>query len=303
VTGPIRRPLRSWLYAPGNQPRLLEKVFSVGADAVILDLEDAVPAAEKDRALALVTEAVRKRAGHPGPAVFVRVNHPDSGLTAAEIAAVVGPGLDGLRLPKIESPGTVAAIDVWITAAEREQHLQPGRIPLVCNIETAAGVWSAREIAAASSRILGLAFGPVDFARDVQAADGVDGREMLYARSHLVIASRVAGIGAPIEGVYTRLDDTEGLERSTRQARALGFFGRSALHPRQVPIINAVFTPTPDEVARARAIVEAARVAEQTGHGAVRLPNGDFVDLPVVSRAEATLQLADSLADAGADTD
>jgi citrate lyase subunit beta/citryl-CoA lyase len=279
-------PIRSWLYAPGNNAKLLERVFTAGADAVILDLEDAVVPGEKERARAMVAETVRRRATETGPLVFVRVNHPDTGLAEADVQAVVGPGLDGIRVPKVESVETVQLVDGWAGQ----------RVPLVCNIESAAGVWFAREIAGASPRLLALAFGPADFLRDVNGEPTPDGIETLYARAHVVLAARVAGIGPPVDGVYTRLDDDAGLETTTRQSRALGFFGRSALHPRQVPIINAVFTPSAAEIGAAREVVATAADAEASGTGALRLPNGDFVDVAIVRRAESTLRLAESLA-------
>jgi citrate lyase subunit beta / citryl-CoA lyase len=289
-------PVRSWLYAPGNNPKLLERVFSAGADAVILDLEDAVPPDQKERARQLVAEVVRARAGRPGPALFVRVNHPDTGLGEADLHAVVGPGLDGLRVPKVEGAETARQVDDWISQAEARNSLEPGGVALVCNVESAAGVWRADAIAAARPRVLALAFGGVDFGRDIGATTGPDGVETLYARSHLVLASRVAGVRPPIDGVYTQLADEAGLERTTQQARALGFFGRSAIHPRQVAVINRIFTPTADELAWAGQVIDTARKAEQAlASGAVQLATGEFVDVAVVRRAEALVQLAAAL--------
>jgi len=279
-------PLRSWLYAPGNNPRLLERVFTGGADAVILDLEDAVPPGEKLRARAMVAEAVRARAGRAGPAVFVRVNHPDTGLAQADVEAALGPGLDGLRIPKVESADIVRLVDSWTGQS----------VPLVCILESAAGVLMAREIAAASPRVMTLAFGAADFLRDIDGSATPDALETLYARSHVVLAARAGGVRPPVEGVFTRLDDAAGLEHTTRQSRALGFFGRAALHPRQVPVINAVYTPSEAEITRAREVVQTAAVAETVGSGALRLPNGDFVDVAIVRRAQATLDLAQALA-------
>jgi citrate lyase subunit beta / citryl-CoA lyase len=289
-------PIRSWLYAPGNNPKLLERVFSAGADAVILDLEDAVPPAEKGRARELVAIAVRARHGRGGPAVFVRINHPDSGPAEEDVAAVVGPGLDGLRVPKAEEARTVERVAAWVADAERRAGRPVGELGLVCNIESAAGIWRAAEIASAHPRVRALGFGVADFARDVNALVGPEALETLYARSRLVLASRVAGIGPPVDSVHTQLQDDEGLERTTRQGRALGFFGRSAIHPRQVGIINAVYTPTAEEVERARDVVQAAATAEVTGSGALQLPDGQFVDIPIVRRAEETLRLAEALA-------
>jgi citrate lyase subunit beta/citryl-CoA lyase len=293
-------PLRSWLYAPGNNPKLLERAPRTEADAVIFDLEDSVPAAEKVRARQLVSEAVARHAGVAGPAIFVRVNHPETGLTEAEVMAVVRPGLSGLRLPKIESARTVRLVAEWVERAEAEHGLPAGSVVLVLGIESAVGVWRAEELADAHPRVLALAFGAVDFARDINALpESPDGRELLYARSRLVVASRVAGVRPPVDSVYSRLDDEAGLERETRAGRALGFFGKSAIHPRQLPIINRVYTPDDEEIARANAIVEAAAAAEDLGIGALRLPNGEFVDLPVVERAKALLELARRLGTAG----
>lgn len=285
-------PIRSWLYAPGNNARLLDRVFQAGADAVILDLEDAVPAGEKARARALVAEVVRGRANVPGPAVFVRINHPDAGLVEAELRALVGSGLHGLRVPKVEDAATVARVAAELGACEEAAGLAPGSVSLVCNVETARGVRRAEEIAAESTRVLGLAFGAADFARDIGAAVGPEGVETLYARSALVLASRVAGVRPPVDSVYTQLQDDVGFERSTRQGRALGFFGRSAIHPRQLPIIHAVYSPTAEELAWAREVVTAASAAEGRGSGAFRLASGEFVDVALVRRARDLLELS-----------
>jgi citrate lyase subunit beta/citryl-CoA lyase len=227
--------------------------------------------------------------------VFVRINHPDAVLTRDDVAAVVQPGLHGLRIPKVEAPETVRQVHAWVAEAEERAGLAVGSVVFVCNIESAAGVWQAAEIARAHERVRALAFGATDFVRDVNATVGADGLETLYARSRLVLASRVASVGPPVDSVYTRLDDDVGLERSTRQGRALGFFGRSAIHPRQVPIINAVYTPGDDEVEWARDVLDAATRAEQEGSGALRLTSGEFVDVAVVRRAERIVRLAEAL--------
>lgn len=291
----VRRPIRSWLYAPGNNPKLLAKVFEAGADAVVLDLEDAVPASEKESARRLVAAAVEARAGRTNPSVYVRVNHPETGLTQAEVEAVVRPGLSGIRLPKTEDADTVRRMSDWIDAAEARSGLHSGSVEVVCNVESARGVYAALSIATAAARVRGLAFGAADFTRDLGLTVGADERETLYARSALVLASRVANVESPVDSVYTRLQDDEGLEQSTRRGSALGFFGRSAIHPRQVAIIHAVYTPAEDEIARARLVVDAAARAETRGSGAIQLENGDFVDVAIVRRAEGILRLADLL--------
>lgn len=285
-------PIRSWLYAPGNNPKLLERVFTAGADGVILDLEDAVPLAEKAHARELVADTIRNRAGQPGPLISVRVNHPETGRTSDDIAAVVQPGVAVIRLPKMERPDTVREIDALVGAAEADAGLPPGGIALICGIETALGVWNALEIAQASPRVLSLGFGEIDFIRDVNATRTESRTETLHARSRLVLASRVAGIRPPSDSVYPHLQDDAGFTRTTQEAQALGFFGRSAIHPRQLATIHAVFTPAADEIAWAQTVIAAAAQAEATGSGAVQLPGGEFVDIPVVQRAQHILDLA-----------
>lgn len=290
-------PLRSHLYAPGNNARLLDKVFSAGADAIILDLEDAVPTADKTRAREMVAEVVRSRAGKPEPVTFVRVNHPSSGLAEGDVSAAVQPGLAGLRLPKMEDAETVRQIAALVDRAEAANRMPPGSVVLICGIESAAGVFHALEIAAAHPRVSALAFGATDFVRDVGITPGPEGLEMLYACSQIVLASRMAGVRPPVDTVYRFLDDPAGLEKSARQAKALGFFGKSVIHPKQVPIVNSVFTPTNEEIAHARETVELAAQAASQSQGAVQDRRGEFVDVAVVRRAQAILALAAKLVD------
>lgn len=286
------RAVRSWLYAPGNNAKLLERVFTAGADAAILDLEDAVPAEQKGRARSMTAEAVAARAGRDRPVTFVRVNAPDSEGIVDDVRAVVRPGLAGVRVPKCERVEDVARVAALVDEAERAAGMAAGSVRLVCGIETALGIESAVEIARASARIDALAFGAADFVADVGATVGEAQLETLYARSRLVVASRVAGIRPPVDSVHTSLDDRDGLERTTRQGKALGFFGRACIHPAQVAVVNGVYTPSGAEVARARAIVDAARDAERSGAGALRLRDGTFVDAAVVRRAELVLEIA-----------
>ena len=257
---------RSWLFAPGHDEKLLGKVFEVGADAVLLDLEDAVPATKKDRARVLVAEVAASQR------CWVRVNRARTRECERDLAAVAG-RVAGLRLPKVESAAEVA----WV--AERA----PG-IHLDCTVESARGVLMAFEIASAPACTL-LSFGALDLATDLGSSAGE--QEMLYARSHLVIAARSAGKPRPSDGVHPQLDDDEGLRKEAEAARRIGFFGKSAIHPRQVPIINEVFTPTPAELAWARQVMSAF---EQSGGAATKTAGGEFVDRPVAERAAQLLR-------------
>ena len=262
---------RSYLFAPGHNEKLLARVFDTGADAVILDLEDAVPPHAKAQARSMVSDALADR-----PA-WVRINAVGSELAAADLEAVTGLAA-GIRIPKVESADDVR----WV------RDRAPGT-PLICAIESARGILAAPEIASAPG-VRHLSLGGVDLRRDLGATDGIT--QTLYARSHLVVASRAAGLGPPVDSVYARLDDEDGLRAQAEFARSLGFFGKSAIHPRQLPILHDVFTPSAEELEWARTVLDAFDAA---GGEAVKLPDGEFVDLPVADRARHLLDLAAGL--------
>lgn len=260
--------VRSWLFAPGHSERILARVFDAGADEALLDLEDAVPPDQKARARALVAEALAR---HPA---WVRVNRPGTELCAADLAAMGGLAR-GLRLPKVESAADVA----WV-----RERLEGREIPLTASIESAPGVLRALEIASAPG-VVNLAFGNVDFGLEL-GVDPADDEATLYARSHLVLVSRAAGIEPPSDGVWARYDDLAGLREEARRARRLGFTGKSAIHPAQVPVINEVFSPTPEELDWARRVVAAF---EASGGAATSLDGGEMIDVPVAERARRLL--------------
>jgi citrate lyase subunit beta / citryl-CoA lyase len=263
---------RSWLFAPGHNEKLLRKALAAGSDAVILDLEDGVPMELKRHARGLVAEFL---ADHPA---WVRVNAARSELCVADLEAVAGSAA-GIRLPKVESAADVR----WV--AERAPEL-----PLICAVESAQGVIAATEIASAAG-VCNLALGGMDLTQDLNVA-GKSELELLYARSHLVLASRVAKIDPPIDSVYPHLNDEEGLVRQADFARSLGFFGKSIIHPRQLAPVHKVFTPDEREVDWGRRVVEAFA---GSGGEPLQMPDGQFVDLPVARRARRLLELADAL--------
>jgi citrate lyase subunit beta/citryl-CoA lyase len=262
---------RSYLFAPGHNPKLLAKVFAAGADAVMLDLEDAVPPDAKAAARERVAVALGE---HPG---WVRVNAVGSDECAADLAAVGGL-VAGIRIPKVESAEDVA----WV--ADRA----PG-VPLICAIESARGILAAAEIATAPG-VRHLSMGGVDLRRDLNAGEG--DQPLLYARSQIVVASRAAGLAPPIDSVYAHVSDEAGLRAQAEHARALGFFGKSAIHPRQLPILHDVFTPDEDELAWAHEVIDAFTAA---GGEPLQLSSGEFVDVPVADRARRVLALAESV--------
>jgi citrate lyase subunit beta/citryl-CoA lyase len=256
----VRR-TRSWIFAPGHKSDLLNKVFDTGADEVLLDLEDAVPAALKDQARQLVMKAAKQRP------CWVRVNRPFTEACVRDLDALAGL-VKGFRIPKVESAEDIE----WVATRS------PG-VSLDCTVETARGVISALEIASSPGCTL-LSYGGVDLSRDLGIAGGE--LETLVARSTVVLAARAAGKPAPSDGVHVRLNDDEGLREESEAARRIGFFGKSAIHPRQVPIINEVFSPRPSEVEWANRVLDAFAAS---GEAATKLADGEFVDEAVAARA------------------
>lgn len=278
MSAPVR-PIRSYLYVPGDDGRKIQKALASDADAVVLDLEDAVAPSKKSEARETVSEMLGSQPQKP---VFVRVNAPGSETVEEDIGAIAGPHLYGLRLPKTESAGEVLSVVGHLAARGCEAEIQ-------CLIESALGLEMALEIARSHEFVSGMGLGEADLAADL----GVRGDlGLLYARSRVVCASRAAGLPNPVASVYTNVRDLDGLRRSTEQARDLGFVGRSAIHPAQVPVINEVFTPSSEEVAKASELLEKLREATRDGTGGFALPDGRFVDEAVVRGARSTLALA-----------
>lgn len=284
---------RAHLFAPGSNARLLAKVFDAGADAVVLDLEDAVAPAAKDAARQLTADALSARPDGARPLVAVRINGLDSPWWQDDLDAVVHPAVSVIRLPKAESAAQLVQLDARLRHLEARRRLQPMGIAVVATIESAAGVLAAEAIGRAP-RVRGFTFGAADFTRDI-AADPAADEATLYARQRMVLVSRALGLDPPIASVYTAVRDLDGLRRTTEEARALGFFGRSCIHPDQVPVIQNVFTPSAAAVDAARAVLAAWEDALSRGQAALTMPDGQFVDEAVARRARAVLALAASI--------
>jgi citrate lyase subunit beta/citryl-CoA lyase len=284
-------PHRTYLFAPGNHARKVEKVFASGADAAILDLEDAVAVAEKESARALITAALQAPRPCRG---FVRVNAFDTPFCQGDIVAVVGPWLDGIVLPKVESTDALKAVDGRLAEFERQHGMMPGAVDLIPIIETAKGLENVAAIAGAGGRARRLAFGAVDFAKDLGMRLTVEEWELTPARARIAVASRAAGLEAPIDSVYVHFRDAEGLRQSAQRALTLGFQGKMCIHPDQIGPVNDVFTPSDEETARAEQIVAAFEKAEATGSASI-VVDGFFVDYPVVDQARRTLALVKSI--------
>jgi citrate lyase subunit beta / citryl-CoA lyase len=290
--------LTSMLFVPAGDDRKLAKIPGLAAPALILDLEDAVAEQRKPAARAAAARALAEPA--TAAPLWVRVNTATAQACLADLEAVVCARLAGVVLPKAEAARDVEAVDWCLTALEHRAGLPPGRIRVMPTIESAAGVLAAQEIARAGARVDCLVFGAGDFCLDVgldwPARDGVSGL-VVQAKQQLVLASRAAGIGPPHDGAYPMFRDLDGLRREAEQARDLGMFGKHAVHPGQVPVIDAVFTPTEDQLDRARAIVARFDASERAGVGNIDV-GGQFVDYPVAHRARALLETARRLAPA-----
>lgn len=283
---------RSYLYAPGSDPAVMRKALVAGADAVVLDLEDAVEPSvrgEARRHVAAVLDEVASGAVTTGSDVMVRVSRDGDGYEVADLEAVVRPGLAGLRLPKAESPAAVEEVDRVLGRLEAERGLAPGAVHLDVTLESARGVMALGALLAASDRVGRAGLGAADLLADL-GASGDDDLATLHVRSRMVLESRAAGAGPPIDSVHTDLADVEGLRRAAVRARALGFLGKSVIHPRQLDVVHAAFTPGSDELDRARRIVAALDAATAEGRAAVTL-DGDFIDPAVAARARALLRM------------
>jgi citrate lyase subunit beta/citryl-CoA lyase len=284
--------VRSLLFVPGSDERKLEKVASFGADAVVIDLEDAVADEEKSAARAVTREAI-PRAGAAGAVVIVRVNSIATGRMEEDVATVVRPELAGIMVPKLEDAETLPAVDAALADAEREQGIDVGTIRVLALIETPRGlVECERILAGAPARTLTAVFGAGDFTTELGVDLTRDAAELQYARSRLVVATRAAGMTKPIDGPWLALEDLDGLAADCARSRGLGFQGRVTVYPPQVATVHHEYSWLPDEeVQRARRVVEAFEAAEAEGVASIRV-DGRFVDYPIYRLALERLRLA-----------
>jgi len=280
--------MRSKLFVPGSRPELFAKALAGDADALSFDLEDAVAEERKAAARAAVADFIAGAQAQTAKLFIVRTNAPDSPHFAADLAAVVRPGVSLLNLPKVESPQAVRDAVAAIETAERANGVaQP--IGLLVNIETPRALAAAASIAAAHPRVAGLQLGLGDLFES-DGIDRADPRNVHAAMFALRMAAAQAGVFA-MDGAFAALDDDAGFREEARMARRLGFFGKSCIHPRQVGLANAVFTPSEAELAAARRIVAAAQAADAQARGAFAV-DGRMIDPPFLKRAQALLAAA-----------
>jgi citrate lyase subunit beta/citryl-CoA lyase len=292
------KPYRSMLFVPGHKPTWAEKGIASGADAIILDLEDSVPPADKETARATVRQTIERVRGSAGRTdIWVRPNSADSGLQGADFEAVIAPGLAGLFLPKVFDAREVVGIDAVVSHIEQREGMETGAVKLIISYETAWSMAHCEEIAAASPRVASLlgATGPnADVGRERGFEFSVEGLETLYLRSRILLAARSNGIHHAVSGVWQDIHDLEGCRRFAEDQRRLGYRGLVAIHPSHVAVANEVFTPSEELVERSRRMIAAYREAEAAGSSAVTF-EGQHIDLAHARTAEGILALADSI--------
>lgn len=287
----MTRPARSYLFAPGDQPRKIEKAATSGADAVILDLEDSVVPAGKDAARAGVAASL---AAGASCALWVRINSLASGLALADLAAVVAPGLAGLMLPKCEGPTDIVRLSHYLDALEARAGLAPGSVRIMAvATETPGAVFTLGQYEGAGPRLMGLTWGAEDLAAAIGAAtnrapDGTLALTYRMARSLCLLGAHAAGLTA-IETASMEFRDEAAIAATAHAARREGFGAMLAIHPAQIGPIHAAFTPTAEEIDSARAVI--AAFAAAPGAGTVGL-NGKMLDIPHLTQARKLLALA-----------
>ena len=292
----VPRPIRSLLFVPGNREQWMRKALASQADALIFDLESAIPRGEAGPAREMCRRVLEEHRSER-PALFVRVSDARSPEQARDLAAVVGAGLYGILLPQVISASDVLATDEALTRSEESAGIEVGRTLLMPLVESANAIRTAFEIASASPRVAymgGATSRGGDLARSLGYRFSAQGRETLFLRSKVLVDVRAAGIANPISGLWGNVDDLEGLRAFAEQSRDLGYEGLMAIHPSQLPIINAVFSPSDDEIAEWQRILTAMEQAAAEGRGAIRL-DGRLIDAAHVQTAERWLERARQL--------
>ena len=282
---------RSYLFAPGNHERRVEKALGLGADVVILDLEDAVAISEKKSTRELINKTLEQPRNC---AVFVRVNAYDTEFCYGDICSIVSENLDGIVLPKLESLEDLRSIDWLLGNLEQERRLPNGSIDLMPIIETAVGLVNIREIARADTRVKRLAFGGGDYTRDLGMEWTLKEDELLPVRSEMVLASRFGKLEPPVDTVFIHIKEHDAFRSSCSNILGLGFQGKMCIHPDQVPVTNETFTPDPEEVKWSQRVIDEFAKAEKAGIASIQI-DGYFVDYPIVEKAQRTVDIANLL--------
>lgn len=294
------KPYRSMLFIPGQKASWADKGIASGADALILDLEDSVPSSEKSTARETVVDTIDRLAREQVRAdIWVRPNALVSGIQGFDLESVIRPGLAGLFLPKVFTSKEIVHIDAVVTHIEQQRGLAHGSVSLIVSFETAVAMAHCEEIALASPRVKSLlgATGPnADVGRELGFEFTPEGLETLYLRSRIVLAARAAGLHHPIGGLWQDIHDLDGARTFTLDQKRLGYRGLVCIHPSHVAIANEIFTPTKDQVAYSRRLIEAFAQAEAVGSAAVDF-EGQHIDIAHVKTAEGVVALASAISE------
>jgi citrate lyase subunit beta/citryl-CoA lyase len=290
------RPLRTALFAPGNRPDRVEKALGLNADAVFIDLEDAVPISEKESTRPLVREILDR---YPGKRMYVRVNALSTPYSKEDLQAVVSKNLTGILLPKVESPEALFELDRLLTELEKTAGTEVGGLEVISICESAKGLEEIYRIASVKPEhhpVSVVAFGSADYSLDLGITLTREGIEIVYPRSRIPVACRAAGIMPPLDTPWMfDLKDIDGLIADAKKAKGYGFQGKILIHPNQIDPCNEIFTPTDKEIEYAKMVIAAFEEAEREGKAAIQL-EGKFIDYAVVENAKRICALGEAIA-------
>jgi citrate lyase subunit beta/citryl-CoA lyase len=273
---------RSYLYAPASKPEIVEKAFNSNADCIVIDLEDAVHHDKKEEARSFVVDFLSKPASKP---FLVRINDLNGPWGVSDLESISGPNLLGIRIPKTSSAETVKKASKILDSKKCNAQMQ-------LLIESALGVVNAFELATSDSRVTALSLGEADLLSDLKTTND---EALAFSRLSILVAARAAGLKQPSQSVYANTKDLDGLKASTLRGKATGFFGRSVIHPNQIEIVNEIFTPTQDEVEKARELLDLYDQMQASGNSVMALPNGDMIDPANIHYAKFQMNLFNSL--------
>lgn len=288
----MERLRRTMMFVPASNAGMLRDAYIYGADSIMFDLEDSISLKEKDTARFLVYQAV-KTIDYGNVETVVRINALDQG-GKQDVHAMVRAGIDVIRLPKTETAQDILDVEAVILEAEKASGKEEGTTKMMAAIEGPVGVLNALSIASASKRLIGIALGAEDYVTSMKTKRYPErnSEEIFFARSMIVHAARAVGIAA-IDTVFSDVEDMDTLRKEVEFIKQLGFDGKSVINPRQIPVVNSVFTPTEKEIHQAMAVLLAIEEAEAKGSGVIAL-NGKMIDKPIVERAERVLRLAEA---------
>ena len=294
--------IRSWMFVPGDRQKMIDKSMGLAVEAIMMDIEDGVAPAAKDTSrkqiAAALDQITARRKENPAlrtPVRYVRINAVGHERMHADLDHVIRPGLEGLAVPKVDSPEQVKIVEKILDDREPKMGMPAGSVRLLIALESPKGLFNAYAIAASSPRVIGLLFGAEDYSRELNLPLRREGEatDLIYARSAVVNAAAAAHIQA-VDGVWPNFQDVDGLRKFALQSRRLGFSAMSLIHPSQIDEVNAAFTPMSEEIDYCRRVVQAFDDAQARGEGAIAF-GGQLLDKAIVDRARQTLALAESL--------